>query len=175
MEKVLCQIGVAPDFMRPASLPDNTLMFIHRRIADGDIYFVSNRSKRPEKFDARFRVKGKAPEVWRADSATIRRASYRIDGDHTVVPMTMAAEGSLFVVFRHGTTAANRSVADEPIRVIGDIDGAWDVGFQPGRRRTCVNHPGEPRLPERTPCTGHQVLLRYRDLQQDDRGTRSRT
>lgn len=134
VEKALGRIGVAPDFAIAEPRPDSQVLFVHRRIPDGDIYFVNHRGKRAEKVEARFRVRGKAAEIWRADSATIKPASYRIEGDQTIVPLEMAAEDSMFVVFRHDTTAASRSVANEKAAsVIAELQGPWSVSFQPGR------------------------------------------
>ena len=41
------------------------------RLADGDIYFLDNRSDRDETVDASFRVTGKAPELWYAETGKI--------------------------------------------------------------------------------------------------------
>jgi hypothetical protein len=132
VEKALGRIGAAPDFMVTAAAePD--VRFVHRKIADGDIYFVTRRGKQAGTLEARFRVTGKAPEIWRADDATIKPSSYRIEGDQTVVPLEMRAEDSVFVVFRHDATAPSRTVATETTSVIADLQGPWNVAFQPGR------------------------------------------
>ena len=52
------------DYTTPES--DAKLLFVHRKLGDGDIYFVANRGDRTESVDATFRVTGKAPELWRA-------------------------------------------------------------------------------------------------------------
>jgi hypothetical protein len=133
LEQALGQVRAKPDFAigRPETTAE--VRFVHRRLADGDLYFVNHRGKQAAAFEARFRVRGKAAEIWRADAASIRPASYRIEGDETVVPLNLAAEESLFVVFRRPATALERSVPQYTPRVVAEIDGAWDVTFQPGR------------------------------------------
>src|SRR6185312_11498527 len=37
---------------------------MHRRDGDADIYFVANRRAGPARLDARFRISGRAPELW---------------------------------------------------------------------------------------------------------------
>lgn len=133
VEMALRLVGVAPDFAFVKPTPNSHIMFVHREILDGEIYFVTNRSNRFEQIDARFRVTGKAPEIWRADHATIKPASYRIDGQETVVPLEIAAEESFFVVFRRDAASPSRSIAPEIVAEVAEIEGPWDVAFQPGR------------------------------------------
>ncbi len=49
-------LRLAPDFS--AAAPDARLLFAHRRLDDGDIYFVSNRHDLPVQVSAIFRVTG---------------------------------------------------------------------------------------------------------------------
>ena len=66
------------DFEYTKPEPDATLMFLHRKLNDGDLYFVDNRENRAEDVEATFRVDGKAPELWDAATGTTEPASYRI-------------------------------------------------------------------------------------------------
>jgi hypothetical protein len=56
-------LKVAPDFDYAKPESDTCLLFVHRKLADGELYFVDNRSDRDETVDASFRVTGKAPEL----------------------------------------------------------------------------------------------------------------
>jgi hypothetical protein len=133
VENALSVMGVAPDFAFVAPSAELKVMFVHRQIPDGDIYFIANRSQRAEKVDASFRISGKAPEIWRADTATITPASYRIEGQQTIVPLDLEADDSFFVVFRKQATAPSRFVAPEALRQVALIEGPWAVTFQPER------------------------------------------
>ena len=132
IEKALGLIGVAPDFAATAP-SDSGVSFVHRRVGGDDIYFVAHRGKQGGLVEARFRVAGKAPEIWRADDMTIKPASYRIDGGHTVVPLDIRAEDSLFVVFRRAAAAPSRTVVPEVTTQVAEIQGPWTVAFQPDR------------------------------------------
>ena len=79
-------------------------MFLHRKLADGDIYFVDNREDRAENVDATFRVDGKAPELWDAATGETQPASYRIADGRTTVPLHLDPYGTTFVVFRKPAT-----------------------------------------------------------------------
>ena len=127
------RLGIAPDFAPSAPVGEGELLFQHRTLADADIYFVSNRSQRPLVFDARFRVAGRAPEIWHADSGAVDRASYRMEQDRTVVPMVLAPEESCFLVFRHATPATAFTAPRATARPALHLDGAWQLRFQPDR------------------------------------------
>lgn len=132
VEAALAAIGSAPDFSYTA-LPDTRLLFVHRRSDDGDIYFVDNRRDRPEHVEARFRVTGKAPEIWHADTGRSEPVSYRIVDGATVVPLDLDSEQSLFVVFRTSATASTRVVDHASYTQVATLDGPWQVAFQAGR------------------------------------------
>jgi hypothetical protein len=63
--EALTAMQVQPDFEYSKAQPDTHLEFVHRALADGDIYFVDNRGDRAEQTNAIFRVKGKAAQLWR--------------------------------------------------------------------------------------------------------------
>ena len=109
------------------------MMFVHRQLPDGDLYFIVNRSKTAKSLDARFRVTGKAPEILRAEDGSAAPASYRQEGGVTAVPLELRGEDSLFVLFRKPATAPQRIVPAQELRSILTLDGGWTVGFQPGR------------------------------------------
>jgi len=128
---VLASLGAAPDFdAGPAAQPQE-IMFVHRRLTDGDIYFLSNRSDRRLNIDARFRVSGKRPELWHADTGAIEPVSYRIENGRTTVPLRLEANESVFVVFRQ--PAAAPSVTDSARREtpLATLSGAWHLRFAP--------------------------------------------
>ena len=76
----LASLKVAADFEYTKPQADTELAFVHRKLADGDVYWVSHRNARAEDVEATFRVQGKAPELWHADTGAIEPASYRIGG-----------------------------------------------------------------------------------------------
>ena len=132
VEKALASIGVLPDF-RTNAAADNEILFLHRRLEDGDAYFLNNRKPRAEQVEARFRVTGKQPEIWRADTGETEAVSYRTEGGETVVPLEIGPEDSFFVVFRKPTTAGSRTVARPAFKVAVTLGQPWTVVFQPGR------------------------------------------
>jgi hypothetical protein len=105
----MAQWGLAKDF-RATGLTQN-IPFVHRQLPHGDLYFLVNPGTTPLVFDGHFRVTGKAPEIWDAVTGSKRPASYRQEASETVMPLNLAAEQSLFVLFRHDTTRSARTVS----------------------------------------------------------------
>ena len=122
-------LGLSADF----DTPQSGLLWLHRKLKDGDFYFVSNRSDRPVTFSATFRVAGKAPEIWDAVSGGISPAAYRIEGDRTLVSLNLDSAGSAFVVFRKPAKAPSLTIRTPPERVVQTLKGPWTVAFQPNR------------------------------------------
>lgn len=129
VEAALASIGVVPDFADATAQSASKLLFVHRSLPDADIYFVTNRSGLAATVQARFRARGKRPEIWRADTGETEPVSYRVEGDSTFVPLEFGAEDSYFIVFR-GAASATAEVAKPRYASIAAIDGPWDVTFQ---------------------------------------------
>jgi len=136
-DDVLAALGVPPDFEYTKSDPNANLMFVHRKLDDGDLYFVDNRENRVEDVDATFRVDGKAPALWDAAAGETQPASYTISGGRTTVPLHLDPYGTAFVVFRENATSASRQLPRPRESVVQGLDEAlnsnWVVSFQPYR------------------------------------------
>ena len=76
-DAALKALNVAPDFDYTKPESDTRILFVHRKLADADIYFLDNRNDRDETVDASFRVTGKAPELWYAETGQSEPASYQ--------------------------------------------------------------------------------------------------
>ncbi len=132
-DAALALMKLPRDFDDGRPEPDAKLMFVHRKLADGDLYFVDNRMDRTERLLARFRIDGRIPELWRAESGAIEPVSYRIASGVTAVPLTLAPDEAVFVVFRKHAKLAARTVAAPVEMRIGALAGPWQVSFEPGR------------------------------------------
>ena len=150
IEAALAKAGVAPDLRTDADVA-----FVHRRWAasatqTGDSYFLLNRQQTPQSFEAHFRITGKAPQLWHAETGTTEPVSYRIENGETVVPLTLAAEESVHVVFAQNTTAPALAVKKAAPAPLAPIEGAWEVAFQPGR-----GAPAHATLPALAPLNAN--------------------
>jgi len=126
-------LGVEPDLEHTRPRQDTSLRFVHRSLADEDIYWVSNVNDRPEILEASFRIEGKAPELWHADTGVVEPAPYRIADGRTTVPLRLDPNDAVFVVFRKAADAASRPLHVPAETILASITGSWDVAFQPDR------------------------------------------
>ncbi len=133
IEQALGALPVAPDFQYSRPQQDTNLMFVHRRLSDGDVYWVNNRNNRVETVEASFRVQGKAAEIWHADTGVINPSSYRIADGRTTVPLRLEPNDAVFVVFRRASAAPSHTVPGTVETGLGTVEGSWNVAFQPGR------------------------------------------
>jgi hypothetical protein len=129
----LRRIGVPPQFDHAGSHGRADIPFVHRKLADGDSFFVVNRSNREQVIEARFRVTGKVPEIWRAETGKSEPASYLIKEGTTIVPLQLGIDESLHVVFRKPATVNSLAIKQLAPVSVGRVEGPWAVTFQPGR------------------------------------------
>jgi hypothetical protein len=113
--------------------PDSEVLFVHRRTADADIYFVDNRSARFIDTDAGFRATGKSPELFYPDTGAIVPASFTVANGHTTVPLSLEPWGTVFVVFRHDTKENSHLVPKATETALTTLSGPWAVRFEEKR------------------------------------------
>lgn len=142
-----------PDFSLVAAPAHAEVRFLHRRLEDGDIYFVANRTDEAQNIQASFRTGGKAVELWNPVTGEVRAAGYRTDMGRTVVDLPLDPFGAMFVVFR-GQGAERRTVPAEVTRPVADVSEGWSVSFPPGRGAPDVLALGRLRDLSKEPAPG---------------------
>ncbi|HEV2382567.1 MAG TPA: glycosyl hydrolase [Terriglobia bacterium] len=126
-------LNVTPDFDYTKPENETRILFAHRKLGNGDLYFVDNRNDRDETVKASFRVTGKAPELWHAETGKSEPVSYRMANGRTTVPLHLEPWGTVFVVFRKPTSETSRTLPKPTETQVATMDGPWHVSFQPGR------------------------------------------
>jgi alpha-L-rhamnosidase len=124
-------LDLAPDFDYTKPEKNTKVLFAHRKLPDGDIYFVDNRSDHDQTVDASFRVAGKTPMLWYAETGKSQPASYKIENGRTTVPLQMEPWGTVFVVFRKPTTQTARTIPAPVSAGVVPVTGPWTVSFTP--------------------------------------------
>ncbi len=162
--QALASIGVSPDIEFTKPREDTALMFVHRALPDGDLYWVVNGNTRPETLEVSFRVTGKEPELWHAETGLVEPASYLIANGRTIVPLRLTPDDAVFVVFRKASTAPARALARSGRN--GPDDDRRPLGCRvPGRsRRAGQGRLRNPELLEHEPRSRDQVFFRRRQL-----------
>ena len=92
---------LGPDFRFASLSGGSRLSYIHRRIADADVYFVSNQQYRSTNVSCEFRVGGRIAELWHPDTGKMEVAPVSASGPtSSIVQLYLDPAESVFVVFR---------------------------------------------------------------------------
>jgi alpha-L-rhamnosidase len=133
VDQALASLGVGPDLAVKGYKVGTDVLFQHRQLTDGDVYFVVSRSEKGGPVEMSFRQTGKVPELWRADTGARAPLPYRMAGGRTLVPLDLTPDDALFVVFRKATTVTSLAARRPAQKTIATIEGDWQVSF-PGLR-----------------------------------------
>ncbi len=121
-----------PDFMIADGIQSDGLTFIHKQIADMDVYFVTNLQPNRITTDVTFRVTGKTPQRWNAMTGTTGGEVYgfRTNAGGTTIPLDFEPWESAFFVFTPGLTPPSpikkMVSASDPFPVAGE----WRLKLQ---------------------------------------------
>jgi len=131
VQQALTALRVAPDFSyAPQNHPDD-IQFVHRALTNGDIYFLDNRTDQAQVIEASFRITGKTPELWYAESGSSKLCSYQMQHGRTTISLQLEPWGTVFVVFRHPTQVTNLTLPAQTQKVVETIEGPWTLTFPP--------------------------------------------
>lgn len=142
LDRVLDQAGVAPDVQIASPIGDG-VVWLHRTLPDGEIYYIASQADEPQHLEARFRVVGKAAELWDPMTGRKQPATYTISDGATTVSLDLAARQTVYVVFRKPTEITSRTIKPPVDTVIAAMQGPWRLSFIPG--------PGAPSKPVTLP------------------------
>ena len=115
LSEVLNAMNVAPDFTYNKPQTNTKLLYVHRKLTDRDIYWVNSRTSNVEDLEATFRVEGKVPELWFAETGKTEPLSYSIANGVTKVKLHMEPNDAFFIVFKD--KAINPSVELPALKV----------------------------------------------------------
>lgn len=130
LEKRLIEKSISPDFFTS----DKEILWVHRKIGEREVYFVSNQLDSTRIINCSFRVSGKQPELWDAVNGKITAAtSFEMQNGRTRLPLKLDPSGSVFVMFRKPIAATNGSSSQNwpDYAPIQELKTAWTVHFDP--------------------------------------------
>nr|WP_236778482.1 glycosyl hydrolase [Pseudalgibacter alginicilyticus] len=100
LDKIVTITDLKPDLEFIPNQQIDSLRYIHKKIDDTDVYFVTNLSSALQSVKVSIRITGKKPELW--DAATGKTSDvpiYKVSNS-TEIPFNLEAGGSRFIVFR---------------------------------------------------------------------------
>jgi len=123
--------GVKPDVTFEDKEMASAINWIHYRIGEREVYFLSEPNGKARSVNAIFRVDGRIPELWDAVDGSIRQANtFKFVDGCTQVPLEFDEFGSTFVIFRKKTETCRNEGPNFPTwQGKQIISGPWDVTF----------------------------------------------
>jgi hypothetical protein len=128
---VLRTLGVSEDVIIKNNKAE--ILFVHRQTPDSEIYWLNSRSAEANSAGVSFRVSGKVPELWNAQTGKISQVSWRIENGRTVVPLEFEPWGAFFIIFKENTNEKSAILPVATEAEIAQIGGPWQVSFQEKR------------------------------------------
>ena len=123
--------GIASDVTFQDKRIASAINWIHYRIDDVEVYFLSEPNGKAVSAGAIFRFHGRIPELWDAVDGSIREAAtFKFVDGCTQVPLELDPYDSIFVVFRKALSRDRSNGPNFPTwRETQAIAGQWDVTF----------------------------------------------
>lgn len=131
--EALVRLGVEKDFDTEGNLPFETIAWTHRSVGEDEFYFVSNQGDEPRTIEASFRVSGRRPELWKADTGEIVATDAWSEGKgRTQVTLHLEARESVFVRFTTSQTAQSPERGRTEFALVRPTP-PWSLQFDPER------------------------------------------
>lgn len=132
IDEVFRLTGNTPDVLFAGA---EDVKFAHLTLDDMDVFFVSNQTERQADFVAQLRITGRQPELWTPIDGRVRvLRSFSQDANITSIPMRLAPNESVFLVFKEPVHTGTASLSMDDNFPVADtlltIDTPWRVELQ---------------------------------------------
>jgi hypothetical protein len=132
--EVLNGLGVKEDvIIKNTGHEDSRILYVHRKAANEDIYWLDNRSENMNEAEISFRVTGKVPELWHPQTGKREKVSYQITDGRTIIPLKFESWEAYFIIFKGKTTVSSFTIPATIEKQLATINGEWDIHFQQNR------------------------------------------
>jgi hypothetical protein len=127
LEEVFKNINYKPDVILNK---DTSILWIHRALADMQIYFITNQTNNKISFNAGFRGTNMQPEWWNPIDGSVRALpEYQQSGTSITIPLTLEPYESGFVVFVKKARKTETKSNFPEFETVMKIDNPWVVDF----------------------------------------------
>lgn len=133
LHEVLSSLNIEPDFTYTKPVSNTKLLYVHRKLSDRDIYWVNSRNDAAQDVEASFRIEGKIPVIWHAETGKTEAASYSIANGVTKVDLHLSPDDAVFVIFKDKALKTSVKLTAKEEKQLMTFDGSWKVDFQKDR------------------------------------------
>jgi alpha-L-rhamnosidase/F5/8 type C domain len=110
----------------------SSIAYTHRKLANADVYFISNQEAIEKQVRIAFRVAGKIPEIWNPVSGEMKTLQdWSVVDGKTQLSCYLPENGAVFVVFRQSTKLLEGEGETMRIGSIDfiDLNNNWQLHF----------------------------------------------
>lgn len=132
----ICALSELPRVIAeiPADIvSSDEINYVHRSVADGEYYWVSNLSDDFATIDLSFRTKGRHVSVWDPETGEISACEFTVTDDRTLVTWAAQPHDAKFFVFSNKEMAGQDSICHPKPDRESVLPGPWHISFQEGR------------------------------------------
>ncbi len=133
LKEVLTELNILSDFTYTKPQTNTKLLYVHRKLSNRDIYWLNSRNDTTQNVKATFRIAGKVPEIWHAETGKTEAASYSITNDVTKVQLHLQPNDAVFVVFKDKALKTSFALPAVTEKQLAIISGEWNINFQENR------------------------------------------
>lgn len=138
MTEALEAINLPPDFeIMQTGMESKNILFTHRKLPLGEIYFISNQEDTEVNFSASFRVSGFSPQLWNPVDGRVRDLpEFATNDKQTTITLKLAPAESTFIIFRKKNQLEKIHLKENfPLpRLTNTITTPWQVKFDTEKR-----------------------------------------
>lgn len=132
VENILTDNGINPD-LTFTQTPTAEIRYVHRSLPEGEIYWITNLSDKAQNVEASFRITGKRPQIWRADTGEKAYTNYNITNNRTFIQLDLVPHDAVFILFTEETDKLSEQFPKTIETTITQISTPWEISFQEGR------------------------------------------
>ena len=151
-----------PDFTTTPKIP--AIGFIHRKLANADLYFLANTSNQPQRFTAHFRSARKHAELWDPFSGETRALPRSQEIEFQLAPYE-----SRLVFFSDAGTPNQPVRHSAPIKTV-NLSTGWQIAFEDAPDNSISMHSlaSWENMPQRQFYSGRAVYRKQLTLSPSD-------
>lgn len=128
------ELGIARDFIsRENGQIAKDIAWTHRKSPAFELYFISNQQAEQRTINLSLRSTGYVPELWNPLTGEIHAINdWQVISGRTVLPVSLAPNGSVFIILRKKATITDRKSKNRPVEnLVQTLAQTWKVNFDP--------------------------------------------
>ena len=131
VNQAIIEAGIRADFAVQTDNNDSTIMFVHRKTDEQDIYFYTNRKPQHERATFTFNVTANSAWHYNAVTGKVTPLKTTTRNGYSIIERELMPFDSGYIVFDNAPQQQVERI--DQASVLASLNQGWQVQFQPGR------------------------------------------